>query len=1058
MAYYDIYPTLWSQASGNLNGIQTKFPFLCDLEPMIQAIGDSNILTDNRRNPNGYDKYEMAEAAINYIDRFCDYTTGKAPRALLQPYEDGWIMSQSKYWDNMNYGMYIIAEDPGWGIGDVAGGYGAHYLTAPSSINETEPTGTYHSNPLKFNLTTTLATSSFIEYVDSGYNTLPYLDTANTGITSDDISGVSYQVEGLKGIDTDGNELDLDEWHYPLGYGGSLLYPGGGLPGITNKPIGTRTNKLTSTEIRSNMIVFDYIVQQDATLYNYSGTPTLKEYGTPGSTYVAPYVHFAADAGFTNKVNSLSGDPSDVAPQYKFVAPPYMGGVFTHTQWERTRDTYVVFDIFSMVDTNGNTIPSTATLEYIWDPNLTSGAGGYVAAGNDVDLTPYEEGLWWQPLGSNSGELTFYINPVTNQLETKFRSSQDMAVSGVPVYYVSIRYTDAGQTYDSFFYIPFHYLTQWTIDTHIGYSGAQMAVSLANGDTAGITGDCYADYVDVNGTTITATAKQGPFEVESVSIENQGRGYTYDQEVTAEFPTPVGRHYQGLLFTHTALNERSNNNPLTIVQLQLYNDKNEYYTYRARPGGTFISLPVLDFPGNANHRVFRNIYTLTHGSTYMGTPSQHYKIRGFLGTDYQYQKDNWARRFTLDGSGFIDGWTITGSTFTNTIGIDEAPGFEYNTDVYHADQNPHGSSSLYVSNVWGSGIDDERWFAKSKGVFDITITDGRVTAVVPRSRDDANGTPCEGGWGYSTTDIKYTELALFEDTALPGDAIMPVINVRNDTAADNGYGNKVTFNIFDANNGFYPGKNLPDGHYTYAFSYGVDNGYANGVSDNFDTPNWYNRNWDPSINPSSVRIGVERPVLTSQTRSLKTKSVGTGAHRYTFELEYPPMTQDEAAEVINLFDKLRGPTQAIQLALPRTAVRHIEGWAWYNKPGMAEILSIIGGTSIGDTEITLNGFEANQSPSIPAGTLFTGLSPTKIYQVVDSTNADEFGRAKIKFEPPLVATLGSTIRGKAGNQLRADYMYIKAFIVDDKIDYTIDSAGHYRLTAIKFREALVGEV
>jgi hypothetical protein len=1056
MAYYDIYPTLWSQASGNLKGIQTKFPFLCDLEPMIQAISESNILTDNRRNPNGYDKYEMAEAAIGYIDKFCDYTTGKAPRALEQPYEDGWIMSQPQYWNNMNFGMYWVGEDPGWGIGDVAGGYGAHYLTAPSSINETVPTGTYHSNPLRFNLTTTLATSSFAEYVDSGYDGQPYLDTANTGITSDDIVGVSYQLEGLKGIDVDGNELALDEWHYPLGYGGSILSPGGGLPGITNISIGSRSNQLTSTEIYSNISVSDSEVQQQATLYNYSGTPTLREYGTPGSTYVAPFVHFAADAGFSNKVNNLSGDAGDVAPQYKFVAPPYDGS-FEHTQWERTRDTYVVFDIFSMVDTGGNTIPATATLEYIWDPNSGSPIGSYVAAGTDVDLTPYS-GDHWLPVIGNSGELTFYINPVTNELETKFRSSQSMDISGIPVYSIWIRYTDAGQTYDSQFYIPFHYLSQWTIDTHIGYSGAQMAVSLANGDTAGITGDCYADYVDVTGATITATAKQGPFEIESVSIENQGRGYTYDQEVTAEFPTPVGRHYQGLLFTHTALNERSNNNPLTIVQLQFYDDKNDYYTYRARPGATFMLLPVLDFPGNADYRVARPVYTYTHGSYYMGTQIEHYKIRGFLGTDYQYQKDNWARRYSLNGSGLIDGLSFAGLTHTDTIGIDEAPGLEYGPNAYHADQNPHGDDTQYVSNTWGSGIDDERWYAKSKGVFDITITDGRVTAVVPRSRDDGNGVACQGGWGYSTSNITYTELALFEDTPLPGDAIMPVINVRNDTAADNGYGNKVTFNINDTNNGFYPGKNLPDGQYTYAFSFGVNNGYANGVSDNFDTPNWYNRNWQPRIDPSSVRIGVERPTLISTTRSLKTIAVGTGAHRYTFELEYPPMTQDEAAEVINLFDKLRGPTQAIQLVLPRTAIRNIEGWAWYNKPGMAENLVISGGTSIGDTEITLNGFEANQSPSIPVGTLFTGLSPTKIYQVVDSTNADEFGRAKIKFEPPLVATLGSTIRGKAGNQLRADYVFLKAFIVDDKIDYTIDAAGHYRLTAIKFREALVGEV
>jgi hypothetical protein len=1051
MAYYDIYPTLWAQATGNLNGIQTKFPFLCDLEPMIQAISDSNILGDSRRNPNGYDKYEMAEAAIGYIDKFCDYTTGKAPRALLQPYEDGWIMSQSKYWDNMNYGMYWVGEDPGWGINEVGHGFGAHYLTAPTSINETTPTGTYHSNPLRFNLTTTLETSSFIEYVNSGLtDALPKVDTTNTGITSDDIVGVSYELDGLTGIDLDGNALDLEGWHYPMGESVLPLTPL--LPGISMISIGSRSNQLTSTQVTTALNVTQTDIDTQRDVYNYSGTPTLKTYSV--GSYTAPFVHFAADVGFSNKVNNLSGDAGDVAPQYKFVAPPMTTGYDKPIKWERTRDTYVTFDIFSMVDNNGDTIPSTATLTNIWDPWTQT----YIGTNTDVDLTP-PYSINWQGYNSNAGELTFYIDSVTNQLQTKFRSSQNMDVFGIPYYTLLIRYTDAGNPGAATFNIPFHYLSQWTIPQNsdsLGV-GASMAVSLANADTAGITGDCTAQYTQADGTVTTATAKQGPFEVASVSIENQGRGYTYDQEVTAEFPTPDGRHYQGLWGSNTLLSERSNNDPLYDSHLSFpgINDKNDYYTYKAKPGLDSYSLLL---NGTADYRVARPVYTYTHGSTYMGVTAEHYKIRGFLGTDYQYQKDNWARRYSLNGSGLIDGLSFAGLTNTNTIGIDDAPGFEYNPDVYHADQNPHGSSSVYVSNTWATGIDDERWYAKSKAVFDITITDGRVTAVVPRSRDDRNGTACQGGWGYSTTDIRYTGLTLFEDTPLPGDAIMPVINVRNDTAADNGYGNKVTFNIFDANNGFYPGKNLPDGHYTYAFSFDVENGFNNTIDDNFDTPNWYNRNWEPSINPSSVRIGVERPVLTSQTRSLKTKSVGTGAHRYTFELEYPPMTQDEAAEVINLFDKLRGPTQAIQLALPRTAVRHIEGWSWYNKPGMAENLAILGGTSIGDTEITLNGFEANQSPSIPVGTLFTGLSPTKIYQVVDSTNADEFGRAKIKFEPPLVATLGSTIRGKAGNQLRAEYMYVKAFIVDDKIDYTIDAAGYYRLNSIKFREALVGEV
>ena len=125
-SYSQCYPTLRT-AAGSDSALLSKFPFLCKIETMAEALSNSNLIGDSRKNPNGYDKFEMAEAICTYLDTHMDYATGKIPSAIVDANNNKYIMSQPKYWDNLNSGLYTIIAGPGFGATAVAKTSGGHH-------------------------------------------------------------------------------------------------------------------------------------------------------------------------------------------------------------------------------------------------------------------------------------------------------------------------------------------------------------------------------------------------------------------------------------------------------------------------------------------------------------------------------------------------------------------------------------------------------------------------------------------------------------------------------------------------------------------------------------------------------------------------------------------------------------------------------------------------------------------------------------------------------------------------------------------------------------------
>lgn len=382
--------------------------------------------------------------------------------------------------------------------------------------------------------------------------------------------------------------------------------------------------------------------------------------------------------------------------------------------------------------------------------------------------------------------------------------------------------------------------------------------------------------------------------------------------------------------------------------------------------------------------------------------------------------------------------------------------FVYDANYYHPDFQPNGTNSSHYS-----GDDPADWstFPSSKrydrniAIFEVTVSGGKVTAITGEETIDGDLNSITGGWGYGTFD-DYKELSFASAISYTnGTQQQPRVLYRTTQDAVGYTGNRATVDINSSASEFYAGSGLTDGTYSaWAMRGGVGRGHQIEPDVNVDYTNWYDINLPTHILPKMVRIAHERPVLKSTTRSLKEISVGTGAHRTSWEFEYPPMTYAEAKHFIDFFEATKGGQKPCQIYVPSTAMPHTES-VFYNVPvsKVAVVSRIIDGDLIGSDTLVLDGFGPGET--IPDGTYFN--LGNKAYRILDCTNADDYGRVSMRIEPPLVKNhVGASIRMRQTNSIRGESFLIKALVVDDVLDYTVDAAGYYRLR-FKFTEALV---
>ena len=448
-------------------------------------------------------------------------------------------------------------------------------------------------------------------------------------------------------------------------------------------------------------------------------------------------------------------------------------------------------------------------------------------------------------------------------------------------------------------------------------------------------------------------------------------------------------------------------------------------------------------------------------------------IAALIGTD------DFGVELDVDGNKRVTGVTSSGTT-DDPNSLPSSSNYlatllhVYDFNFYHDDLNVNGSD--FTVNGAYSGHDvlatSTKWFDLRRAKFSVTTSGGVVTAITPTAVNDGAGASRTGGWDYDSVLEDYYELYFILKQPLTNAMITPRVLFRTNTASDvTGEGQKATVDITDKESEFFEGLGITSAYIDTAFavptdSLGVTKGHSHSMSaQSEDTKDWTQRNWpskafgDNGQDPAVVRIVSERPALTTTSKGLRTTTVGTGAHRFRFEFEYPPMEYSEAQHFIEKFESFKGNTLPFQLYIPSTAIEHFQKWSTDNATSIADWsqrMNILSGTKGSDTMIL--GGHTPGTPRIADGTYFFTAQSKKIYQIVGAgvENPDIYGRVSYLIEPSFIADQTDDFivsNHKTNNTHSKNYFLVKVFLEDSFLDYTVDAAGIYRMN-FKFRECI----
>jgi hypothetical protein len=179
--------------------------------------------------------------------------------------------------------------------------------------------------------------------------------------------------------------------------------------------------------------------------------------------------------------------------------------------------------------------------------------------------------------------------------------------------------------------------------------------------------------------------------------------------------------------------------------------------------------------------------------------------------------------------------------------------------------------------------------------------------------------------------------------------------------------------------------------------------------------------------PASCKIRSTSPAYVSTAQSLRQVVSSRNAHRWAFELAYPPMTRDQYAVLWAFLNDQQGRAGSFDFVLPEHAARG----------SMAGTPLVNGAAQTGKT-ITTDGWTASRSGVLKAGDFIRIGDDLKTYQVTADVNSDSAGEAVIPINTPLAAVPADNDAVIADSQFRCA-------LVDDANDTSISTELHYVL-------------
>ena len=146
----------------------------------------------------------------------------------------------------------------------------------------------------------------------------------------------------------------------------------------------------------------------------------------------------------------------------------------------------------------------------------------------------------------------------------------------------------------------------------------------------------------------------------------------------------------------------------------------------------------------------------------------------------------------------------------------------------------------------------------------------------------------------------------------------------------------------------------------------------------------------PNTKFNAINFKSNQKTLYSETDSGKTFRRQVQGQRFSFTIQYPPMTRAEFAPIMAFVMKQRSRKEAFTVTFP----------SYMNAQGNETGTLLVNGIhSVADTTIAIDGFGADGAGRLKAGDLIK-FSHDKVYMVVEDVTSSS-NSATVTIEPPL---------------------------------------------------------
>ena len=181
----------------------------------------------------------------------------------------------------------------------------------------------------------------------------------------------------------------------------------------------------------------------------------------------------------------------------------------------------------------------------------------------------------------------------------------------------------------------------------------------------------------------------------------------------------------------------------------------------------------------------------------------------------------------------------------------------------------------------------------------------------------------------------------------------------------------------------------------------------------------------------AINFQDNRPTLVNQTLSGQKSARQIGGQYFSFTVQMPPLTQEDAQSIFAFLQKQKGAYENFTIQYPLTNLGA-------DKSQTDIVVNGIHASQ--DATIAMDGFTASTTGILKAGDMIKFANHTKVYMVLDDVDSNASGEATISISPNLVAGLADN------TAVTVNQPSLTVYLSTGELMYATDPSGFFSIS------------